>query len=405
MKNAKIVCNVGVNIVNLQQTEPVLKQNIQQNTNQKGITIIALIITIIVMLILASVTIYVGTDSLAHSKMVRFVSYMQMIQKKVDEIAENENYSNYGVELKSENISLLQDVLINPNESFLTTLDSTYLRYFDSSHIASDLELENIDDEIVVDFSTREVISLIGIEYEDKMYYSQYNLPGGQKLKQQTETTNRDLTFTITTQIDGLNAIFQISDIKITNGALYYGKETSENNIKWTLANNYTKTGQTENINITESGTYYLKLVDNVNKNENIPSETISLRLTNKPKLKGDLGSLSPAYNYSNLELSQNWAYATDSETSYIYVWIPRYAYKIDSDGNIIKDENGKIILEFLRGTSDVTTSGGYIDSNWKVPSQFTNGTTEFTGVWVQVESANQEGIDIIDILSSGIIL
>ena len=105
------------------------------------------------------------------------------------------------------------------------------------------------------------------------------------------------------------------------------------------------------------------------------------------------------------MERSQNWAYATDSETSYIYVWIPRYAYKIDSDGNIIKDENGKIILEFLRGTSDVTASGGYIDSNWKIPPQFTNGTTELTGVWVKVESANQEGIDIIDILSSGIIL
>lgn len=405
MKNARIVCNVRANIINPQQTEPVLKQNIQQNTNQKGITIIALIITIIVMLILASVTIYVGTDSLAHSKMVRFVSYMQMIQKKVDYIAEYENYSNYGVELKSENISLLQDILISPNESFLTTLDSTYLRYFDSSHIASDLELENIDDEIVVDFSTREVISLNGIEYEDKLYYTQYYLPGGQKLKQQTETTNRDLTFTITTQIDGLNAIFQISDIKITNGALYYGKEISENNIKWTLANNYTKTGQTENINITESGTYYFKLVDNVNKNKKISSGTISLRLTNKPKLKDNLGSLSSTYNYSDLELSKNWAYATGSETSYIYVWIPRYAYKIDSDGNMIKDENGKIILEFLRGTSDITTSGGHIDSNWKVPSQFTNGTTELTGVWVKVESANQEGIDIIDILSSGIIL
>ncbi|MGN1310913.1 MAG: hypothetical protein ACI4VP_04345 [Clostridia bacterium] len=401
MKNAKIVCNVGVNIVNLQQTEPVLKQNIQQNTNQKGITIIALIITIIVMLILASVTIYVGTDSLAHSKMVRFVSYMQMIQKKVDEIAENGDYDAYGVELQESGQTTLQEILTLEGSAS----NVADFKYFDSNAIANQLEIDGIDDEIAINFTTREVFSLIGIEYEDKMYYSQYNLPGGQKLKQQTETTNRDLTFTITTQIDGLNAIFQISDIKITNGALYYGKETSENNIKWTLANNYTKTGQTENINITESGTYYLKLVDNVNKNENIPSETISLRLTNKPKLKGDLGSLSPAYNYSNLELSQNWAYATDSETSYIYVWIPRYAYKIDSDGNIIKDENGKIILEFLRGTSDVTTSGGYIDSNWKVPSQFTNGTTEFTGVWVQVESANQEGIDIIDILSSGIIL
>ncbi len=404
MKNVRIVCNVGANNAHMQQTEPVLKQNTAykiRNTNQKGITIIALIITIIVMLILASVTIYVGTDSLAHSKMVRFVSYMQMLQKKVDEIAENGDYDAYGVELQESGQTTLQEILILED----STSNVADFKYFDSNTISTQLEIDGIDDEIAINFTTREVFSLIGIEYEDKMYYSQYNLPGGQKLKQQTETINRDLTFTITTQIDGLNAIFQVSDIKITNGTLYYGKEISENNIKWTLVNNYTKIGQTENINITESGIYYFKLVDNVNNNESISSETITLRLTNKPKLKDNLGSLSLMYNYSDLGVSQNWAYAIDSETSYIYVWIPRYAYKIDSDGNIIKDENGKTILEFLRGTSDVTTSGGYIDSNWKVPSQFTNGTAEVTGVWVQVESANQEGIDIIDILSSGIIL
>ena len=68
----------------------------KQKSNQEGITIIALILTIIIMLILTSVTVYVGTGNISNSKMVNFVSYMQTIQKKVDFISEYENYSNYG---------------------------------------------------------------------------------------------------------------------------------------------------------------------------------------------------------------------------------------------------------------------------------------------------------------------
>lgn len=361
--------------------------------DQNGVTVIALIITIIVMLILASVTIYVGTGNIENSRMVNFVSYMQTIQKEVDFIAEYENYSNYGVELTSENISLLQDILNSPNESFLTTSDSTYLRYFDSSHIASDLELENIDDEIVVDFSTREVISLNGIKYEDKMYYTQYYLPGGQALKQQTEEVTRTVSFgDITSNIDGLNATFTITNINLTNGTLSYGKMDSSNVIKWITITDYTKKG--ENVttkNITESGTYYFKLVDNVTGEDNIDSEgnypSVELRLTNTPKLQGNLTDLSSPYNYSDINDSTKWAFATDStDTANLvyYVWIPRFAYKLNSSDTLEE-------LQFLRGTSDVTSSGGYINStDWIVPDVFTDGGIQKTGVWVEVDSPSQ---------------
>ena len=61
---------------------------------QRGITLIALILTIVIALILASITIYVGTDDIEYSKMVKFVAYMQTIQKKVDLIAQYQNYEN-----------------------------------------------------------------------------------------------------------------------------------------------------------------------------------------------------------------------------------------------------------------------------------------------------------------------
>lgn len=356
--------------------------------NQKGITIISLIITIILMLILATITIELGSENIDNSKRMSFVSYMQIIQKKVDHIAENGDYLNYGEELSSNNISKIQTILNNGNENFSTTIDSDYLRYFDNSHIASDLEIDNIDDEIVVDFSTREVISLNGIKYEGDMYYTQYFLPGGQTLKQQSESVKRTVSFeNIVSNIDGLNATFTILNVGITNGTLSYGKKDVSGTIKWSTITNYTKEGEAVTTsNFTESGKYYFKLVDNVTGKDNADNEgnypSVELKLTNEPKLIGNLTDLSSSYDYSDLSKSENWAFAKEQSKS--YVWIPRFAYKLNSQGKLEE-------LQFLRGTSDITTSGTYINaSDWTESSVFTDGTTKKTGVWVQVNTANQ---------------
>lgn len=356
--------------------------------NEKGITLISLLVTIIIMMILAAVTITVGTDDLEKSKMFKFVAYMQTIQTKVDLIVKNDDYLYYGQELGNTQKQELQSII--QKEKLLTSIeDSDYLRYFDSNTISSQLEIDDIDDDIVINFNTREVISLKGIKYDDEIYYTQYNLPGGQKLIQKTDQIARNLTFDgVEAKIDGLNATFIIKNIGITNGTLSYGKLDTTGNIKWTLVTDYTTKG--ENIttkNITESGTYYFKLVDNVSRNDNANDEgnypSVELRLTNSPKLKGSLTDLSTTYNYSNLNDSTKWAFATDkTDTANLkyYVWIPRYAYKLNNDGTLNE-------LQFLRGNSDVTTSGGYINTtDWTVPTEF----EEETGVWVQVNSPNQ---------------
>lgn len=370
------------------------KNNRQElKDNQKGVTLITMVVTLVLMIILAAVTIEIGTESIDNSKMLAFVSYMQAIQAKVDSIAENGNYLDYGKNLSSSKKNNLETILNDGNEDFLTTSDSQYLRYFDSDHIASDLELENIDDEIVVDFSTREVISLNGIEYEGRMYYTQYELPGGQTLNQQTEVVNRDVSIEeIIANIDGLNATFTIKGIGITNGTLSYGKKDSSGNIKWKVVTNYTKKDvdiTTENI--IETGTYYFKLVDNTNGKDNIGNDNsyplAELKLTNTPKLQGNLTDLSTTYNYSNLNDSSKWAYATDkTDTANLkyYVWIPRFVYKLD-------DNNKLSELQFLRGTSDITTEGGNITaSEWTESDTFTSGTNKLTGVWVLVDTPNK---------------
>lgn len=369
--------------------------NITQNTTKcnKGITLVALIVTIIVMLIIATTTIYIGKENIDNSRMVSFVAYMQTIQAKVDFIVEYDDYTKYGNTLTDSNKSVLQNILNSDNESFATTVDSTYLRYFDSNNIKNDLEIDNIDDEIVIDFNTREVISLNGVKYEGNTYYSQYYLPDGQALKQQTEEMNRVVEIgDIICNIDGLNATFTIKNITITNGTLSYGNMNKNNEIIWTTITNYTKNGEdVTSKNISTSGKYYFKLVDNTTGEDNADSEgnypLVELRLANTPKLQGNLTDLSTNYNYSNLNDSSKWAFATDTTNSanlVYYVWIPRFAYKVNASGKLEE-------LHFIRGTSDETTSGEYIKtSEWTIPEVFTKNEIQKTGVWVKVNSPNQ---------------
>ena len=58
------------------------------------------------------------------------------------------------------------------------------IRYFSKEDVKNILDLDNIDYNIIVNFDTREVVSLEGIEYEDITYYTQYKLPQGQKVSQ-----------------------------------------------------------------------------------------------------------------------------------------------------------------------------------------------------------------------------
>lgn len=275
--------------------------------------------------------------------------------------------------------------------------DNTYVssvKYFDSEAIAKDLGIDNFDDEVIIDFASRQIVSLNGIEYEGEMHYSQYNLPGGQKVKQGEKEVRQLDNVSVTPTINGLNATWTISGIEHTNGTLSYSRDNKKT---WTQITNHTIAGEdvtTENI--TQSGTYYFKWVDNTNKNNEYLLDVVQLRLVNSPQLRGDLEDLSEKYNYSSLD-SATWAYATDKKETpddltddEVYVWIPRFAYEEDNTTNI----------EFLRGTSNVTTSENYLpETGWIIPEPL----KDVTGVWAHIPDLEplKSGLDIIDIFKN----
>ena len=55
-------------------------------SNDKGVTLVALVITIVILLILASVAVGVGMETVETSKMMRFVSELELMQTKVNSL-------------------------------------------------------------------------------------------------------------------------------------------------------------------------------------------------------------------------------------------------------------------------------------------------------------------------------
>lgn len=351
--------------------------------DNKGITLVALIITVILMLILTSVTTYTGVNTYRNMQVTKFITQMKLIQGKVDELKNSntvDRLNTMGEAVPADK----QTIITTANtRGEITSSDISSYRYFSSENLKQQLDLEDgIDSEIMINFTTREVVSTVGIEYESKRYYTQYLLPGGQKLIDNSTQANRNLTFDLTASVDGLNATITINNIQITNATLSYKEQGSS---YWQNITNYTKKGETYNILISKSAIYDFKLIDNTTEQESDISN-ITLELTNKPKTQFQIDS----YNYSLN--SENWAYCTDTDGNN-YVWIPRFAYKLD--------ENNQNIIKFLKGNSNITTDNSTIDETWTVSDKLNSADgTKLTGIWVQVTSKNQEGINMIDLLN-----
>lgn len=147
--------------------------------NNKGITLIILLCTVIVLLIITGLVLYNGMETYKKSKVVKFEAYMKVIQKKVDlMIEENYDIATLGSELTQSQRNTLQEIIDNDTSNYIQTDDvnNSKIRYFSSSDINSTFDIPDVNDDIAVNFSNREVISLNGVEKDGVMHYVEYGL-------------------------------------------------------------------------------------------------------------------------------------------------------------------------------------------------------------------------------------
>lgn len=143
--------------------------------SNKGITLIIVIMTVVLLTILMGLVITSSIDTYNKSKFLSFETNMKLIQKKVDmALEERIDYKTLGHSLNEEQKAKLATIIANDNNNMISTEDPSAetLRYFSSNDINEDFELSDIRGEFVINFANREVISLDGAEKNNVMYYT-----------------------------------------------------------------------------------------------------------------------------------------------------------------------------------------------------------------------------------------
>lgn len=347
--------------------------------NNKGITLIALVVTIIILLILAVTGFYYGDLSVESSKFERLSSQMQTMQLKLNQLYEEKS----GIDITGEDVAESNDsfsVVEKKNIEIGNKSDYKSYTYVQVEEIFGIKDVEQ-DLRFLINFKKRRVIIDGGYTYDNTTYYV---------IEDFKDVFNVDYNGFKYDVKDGIgNSTITISGIELGDGdKVSYKKDTST----WVENQNDEK----NIIVLGEKGTYSLKVelsdgkiveYDNVEVNP-IEADANSPELTeemipvtwNRERLswiKADKDNLDNSwYDYNKdsnmwanvVTVNQNGTYSREfyqnaeigteilmSDINGMFVWIPRFTY------NATIDENNKITtVDGIRYSNDIDDNVSY---------------------------------------------
>ena len=157
-----------------------------------GITLIGLVITIIILLILATIAVYSGIGTIHSARLAEFTTELKIMQQKVNELYDsytngktvtiNEieyvgtDIQNIGKELNGVFDTNQLGKIFSEDESGI--IDRTGYRYYDAETIQA-LGLENIKYEFFINIPKRSIISTEGFQNNGETYYTLNQVPDG----------------------------------------------------------------------------------------------------------------------------------------------------------------------------------------------------------------------------------
>lgn len=156
--------------------------------NKNGITIVSLIITIVILLILASVTIYTGTGVMKQANFQTINTNMMLIQAKAKTISEQAKFNKdddgnidtniyKGINITDNdkmnemaNSKVIEKINKLINDNVIEDASKCYLLSKEDLE-SMGLEKIDIDDGYIVNYETGEVIYVRGFENSGATYY------------------------------------------------------------------------------------------------------------------------------------------------------------------------------------------------------------------------------------------
>ena len=131
-------------------------------TKENGITLVALVIMIVLLLILASIGYTVGDSTISSAKFTQFKNELKVMQTKVNELNQ-ENKTDDGQELTEEqkdilDIQEISDVIYNGKTEEQKAKIKNGFRYVSKNYINETFDLEGVSRDYLVNVEYRYVV-------------------------------------------------------------------------------------------------------------------------------------------------------------------------------------------------------------------------------------------------------
>mgnify|MGYP003511123356 CR=1 FL=1 len=124
-----------------------------QKSKEKGITLVALVITIITLIILASISINSGLPALELAGFNQFKNELKILQTKVNELNEKNEIEIGEKNLTQEHKNIISANISNSNDDIISGF-----RYCSSTYIKDSLGLESVERDYLINVQYRYVI-------------------------------------------------------------------------------------------------------------------------------------------------------------------------------------------------------------------------------------------------------
>lgn len=142
--------------------------------NGKGITLVSLVITIVVLLILASIATYTGIEVIKSSRLTTFTTEMKIMQTQVNKLYQEMKDGDTTIKELGKEISKIDQTQVNnvfKAVGIISIEEREKYRYFDQD-IIKNLNIEGISGTFLVNIEKRSVISYEGFQDGDEIYYT-----------------------------------------------------------------------------------------------------------------------------------------------------------------------------------------------------------------------------------------
>lgn len=154
--------------------------------NEKGITFLVCIITIVVLIIIGAAITATGISTYKNSKVKIFASEMKMIQEKINLYSDRSAVDSsidikaIGCAVNDTEQATYEEMsgwinnyksLSEENETYIND-NINYLRYIDSTTESVDLGLKDISRPVIYDYHNKKLFSIEPVEYKGKNCYT-----------------------------------------------------------------------------------------------------------------------------------------------------------------------------------------------------------------------------------------